>query len=306
VKRFFFSSMAVTVVLALATVAHAQPIITALTSTNTLVTFSANAPGTILNTVTLTGNLGVQRIDYRPSDGQLIGFAYTAFLGTGEVYSISPAGVQTNINTNILGIGNANRFTADFNPTANALRITTDAASGNNLRIPAGGTGALVNDTALNPGTPVLRATAYSRNTAGGGINGATTLYAIDGTSGNLVSQGSIDFFTGSGISPNTGTLTAVAALTGVTASSVIGFDIFNAPGTAATSQGDAYLATGSTLYTLNLVTGVATPVGTIGSGLTIVDMAVMTVVPEPSTFALCGLAAAGFAGYRRRNALKA
>jgi hypothetical protein len=83
----------------------------------------------------------------------------------------------------------------------------------------------------------------------------------------------------------------------------VVGFDIFNVPGTAATSQGDAYLATGNTLYTLNLVTGVATPVGAIGSGLTILDIAVVSAVPEPGTMALCGIAVAGFVGYRRRSA---
>ncbi|MEO6741321.1 MAG: hypothetical protein ABIP20_13805 [Chthoniobacteraceae bacterium] len=41
------------------------------------------------------------------------------------------------------------------------------------------------------------------------------------------MNQGSIDFFTGSGTSPNTGTLSSVAALTGVTGSSIVGFDIY-------------------------------------------------------------------------------
>ena len=270
--------------------ARAQ-LITALTSTNTLVTFNANAPGTILSTVPVTGtpsNPAILGIDYRPSDGQLIGIDYTAFLGIGRVYAINAAGVATNINTD-LPFNLPGRFMIDFNPTANAARVIIGAAANfnTNSRIPNGGTGALVFDTAVTPSSAGIRATAYSRNNAGGGTNGATTLYEIDGTSGNLVSQGSIDFFTGNGTSPNSGTLTAFAALSGVAASSVVGFDIFNAPGTAATSQGDAYLATASTLFTLDLSTGVATPVGAIGTGLTIVDIAVVP-VPEPVPVYTC------------------
>ena len=194
-------------------------------------------------------------------------------------------------------------MTADFNPTANAIRVVTSGATGNNLRIPTGGTGVLTTDTDLNPANTGIRATAYSRNNAGGGTSGATTLYEIDGTNNALVTQGSIDFFTGSGTSPNTGTLTSVAALTGVVGSTIVGFDIFNAAGTAAASAGTAFVATSTTLSSLNLSTGAAASLGTIGSGLTIVDIA--TVVPEPASLTLCGLAVVAFAGFgrKRRNA---
>ena len=277
--------------------------ITGLTSTNTLVSFDSATPGTIINTVTLSGITGgdaVVGIDYRPIDGLLIGLGYNSATGTARVYSITAAGVATSINVNLLSLGTGlARVTADFNPTVNALRVVTNGATGNNLRIPTGGTGVLTIDTDLNPANTGIRATAFSRNNAGGGTSGATTLYEIDGTNNALVSQGSIDFFTGSGTSPNTGTLTSVAPLSGVTGSAVVGFDIFNAPGTAAGSAGTAFVATSSALSTLNLSTGAATSNGIIGSGLTIVDIAA---VPEPGSVVLCGLAAVFFASRRRRS----
>ena len=296
---------AIAVALGLGGNASAVPI-TALTNTGTLVTFDSATPGTILNTVTLSGITGgdaVVGIDYRPLDGVLIGLGYNSATGTARVYSITAAGLATSIiaNTLTLGTGLA-RVTADFNPTVNAIRVVSSAATTNDLRITTGGTGAQANDTDLNPANTGIRATAFSRNNAGGGISGATTLYEIDGTNNALVTQGSIDFFTGSGTSPNTGTLTSVATLTGVTGSTVVGFDIFNAPGTAASSSGTAFVATSTNLSTLNLGTGAATSNGTIGSGLTVVDIAV---VPEPGSVALCGLGAVLFAGRRRRIALR-
>ena len=297
-------SLLTAVAAALGFVSSAEAVqITGLTTANTLVSFDSATPGTIISTVPLSGIVGgdaVVGIDYRPIDGLLIGLGYNSVTGTARVYSIT-AGVATSINANTLTIGTGLvRVMADFNPTANALRVTTSAATGNNLRIPTAGTGALVTDTDLNPANTGIRATAYSRNNAGGGTSGATTLYEIDGTNNALVTQGSVDFFTGSGgTSPNTGTLTSVSALTGVTGSTIVGFDIFNAPGTAAASAGTAYVATSTTLSTLNLATGVATSNGTIGSSLTIVDIAG---VPEPGSVILCGLAVAGFAGFGRKR----
>lgn len=284
--------------------ARAQ-VFTGLTSTGTLVTFNAAMPGTVTNTATVSGLTGgdtLVAIDYRPFDQVLIGLGYNSAAGTARVYSIAIAGATataTSINANTLTLGTGlARVTADFNPTANAIRVVTSAATGNNLRIPAGGTGALATDTDLNPANNGIRATAYSRNTPGGGTNGATTLYEIDGTFSTLDTQGSIDFFTGSGTSPNSGTLMPITGLNNVAGSTVVGFDISNTTGSSATSPGNAFLATGTTFYTFNLGVATATSVGNF-AGITIADIAA---VPEPGSMALCGLAAAGFVGYVRKR----
>ncbi len=275
-----------------------------------LLFFDTASPGTVNAPIPVSGlTVGdtLVGIDYRPADSVLIGLGYNAGTGATRVYSLSNVGIATPINTLTLATG-LGRITADFNPAANAIRVVTSGATSNNLRIPAAGTGALVTDANLNPPNPGIRSTAYSRNNAGGGTSGATTLYEIDGTNNALVTQGTVDFFTGTpgGDSPNNGNLTQVANLTGVTGSSVVGFDIFNAPGTAATSPGSAFLASGTggtgtvTILSLNLTTAAASNLGTLGGTYTnVVDIAT---VPEPSCAILFGLAAAGLASRRRRK----
>ena len=277
-----------------------------------LLNFDTATPGVVGAPVLISGLTAgdsLVSLDYRPLDAVLIGFGYNSGTGTARVYSLSlTTGVASSINANILtlGVGLA-RVTADFNPTPNAIRVVTSAATSNNLRITTGGTGTLATDTDLNPINAGIRATAYSRNTAGGGTSGATTLYEIDGTNNALVSQGSVDFFTGSGTSPNTGSLTTVATLTGVAGSAIVGFDIFSAPGTAASSPGLAFVATGTagtgTLFSLNLTTAAATSLGTIGGTYTsVVDVAT---VPEPTSLAMLAFAVAGFATRRFRSGRK-
>lgn len=268
-----------------------------------LVTFDSATPGSFTNSVGVNGLTSgdtLVAIDYRPADGRLIGLGYNSTAGTARVYTLDTStGLATSINTNPLSIGaNLSVVTADFNPTANAIRVVTSAGTGNNLRITMGGAGVLAMDTDLNPGPASILATAYSYNVAGGGAgNGRTTLYEING--GNLVTQGSVDFSaSGGGTSPNSGTLTTVAALSGFTGTAV-DLDIYS---DSAASPGTAYLSNGTSFYTLNLSTGAATSLGTLQSGIT--DFAV---IPEPSSTMLIGAAFSGLAlmrGNRRRSSV--
>ncbi len=267
-----------------------------------LLTFDTATPGTLVGgpvTVTgLTGGDALVDIDFRPVDSALIGLGYNSATGAGRVYFIDPTtGLATSINTVTFATGLA-RIIADFNPTANALRITTSGPTSNNLRIPTGGTGALTTDTDLNPANPGMRASAYSRNLAGGGTSGATTLYLLDAA--NLYNQGSVDFFTGSGTSPNSGTLTTVAAHSGIPGT-IVGLDIFNGPGSAASSPGVAYVTNSvGGFRTLNLSTGATTSVGTIGGTYTSIRA---IAVPEPGSLALAGMVVGGMVLARRRRA---
>jgi uncharacterized delta-60 repeat protein len=255
-----------------------------LTSSGALVTFNSAAPGTMSSPVAITGLIAgdvIVGIDMRPVDAVLIGLGYNAPTGAAHVYSINAStGAATSINANSINVGaNEGRITIDFDPVSNYLRIVTTDSFGNNLHIPTGGTGSLVFDSNLSsPGG--IAATAYSRNLAGGGSGGSTTLYEINASANSLATQGSIDFTPSSGTNPNVGTVNNVAALTGVSAVSVVGFDIHNAAGTAGSSPGSAFVATASTFYSLNLNTGTATSLGTFAGGVTIKDVA--AVLPAP------------------------
>jgi hypothetical protein len=263
-----------------------------LTTGGGLVRFNATTPGTLLGPAVpvtgLTGGDSLVGIDLRPVDGAIVGLGYNSTAGTARVYSLNTtSGLATQINTANIPIGTGvTGFGVDFNPVPNALRIVTNAGTGNNLRITVGGTGVVNTDSNLNfsSGTPSIVGAAYTNNFPGAT---STTLYLIDAASNSLVTQGSIG---GSPTSPNTGTLLNPVGLTGIAGNQVVGFDFGG-------TTGPAFLTTNAGLFSLNLATGAASPLGSYAAGTTLLDV---TAVPEPGTLALCGLAAAGLAGYRR------
>ena len=273
---------------------------------NSLFTFDSATPGVFANTVGVTGLTAgdsLVAIDYRPVDGKLVGFGYNASSGTARVYTLDTGtGLATSINANTLSIGvGLSVVTADFNPTANALRVVTGGFPNNNFRIGTAATGALATDTALSSSDPNLDfpsaivATAYSRNVAGGGPNGRTTLFEIDGVNNSLVIQGSMDFFAGGGgDSPNNGNLTEVIGLTGINGGDIEDLDIFS---TSGNDVGTAFVTDGLSFFGLDLTTGVATSNGMLQSAIT--DFAV---IPEPSGVLLFGVASMGALFGRRRR----
>ena len=131
------------------------------------------------------------------------------------------------------------RFGVDFNPMVDRR---ASSANRQNLRInPNNGAIAGV-DTALNPAGTVVAA-AYLNNVDG---TGSTVLYDIDAASDQLLIQNP----------PNNGVLTAVGPL-GVNTSTDVAFDISPLDNTAFAALNVGGVAG---LYTINLVTGAATP----------------------------------------------
>jgi Domain of unknown function (DUF4394)/FG-GAP-like repeat len=254
----------------------------AVTGTNTLLQFDSATPATITRTVAITGlATGSERvlgIDFRPRTGQL--FAVTIPTGVPAnglltTYRVNPhSGVATFVGLipNIVPGAADVASGFDFNPTVDRIRIVN--VNDENFRVNPNNGALSGNDTNLNPSGRQVIAESYDRNwNRAFATTVATTLYGISRTlPSSLVLQGGLN----GSPSPNGGQITTVGPL-GVTldAFSDAGFDI-DAGGTAYA----ALTAGGLTrLYSVNLTTGAATLVGTIGTGTTAVTG--LTVVPR-------------------------
>jgi hypothetical protein len=236
----------------------------AITTTNNLLRFDSGTPGTILSTVAVSGlqvGENLLGIDFRPASGQLYGLGSTS-----RVYTIDLTnGVATQVGASPFAASlSGTNFGFDFNPTVDRMRVVSDADQ--NLRLNPNNGVVAGSDTALayavgdgNVGAnPNMVGAAYNNNIAGATI---TTLYGIDSNLDILVIQNS----------PNNGTLNTIGPL-GFDTSGSVGFDIATT-GTAFASLSVSGLAG---LFTINLTTGAATPVGSIGTGATAIrDIAI-------------------------------
>lgn len=236
----------------------------------------------------LQANELVMGIDFRPANGLLYGVTSNNRL----ILINTATGLAANVGT-LAPIGlNGVEFGVTFNPVADRLRVVSDVNQ--SLRInPLDASS--IQDTSLtyvagDPGAgvdPSITHASYNAAAAG-----ATTLYAADTGRDTLVRIGSIG---GTPDSPNTGLITTIGSL-GINANELGGMDFSSFTSTmyASFMRQDTSV---STLYTLNLNTGVATAVGQIGSGLFIRAIAV---VPAPGTLGLLGLC--GLIAARRRR----
>lgn len=256
-----------------------------LTNGTSLSTIDSATPGTVINTVAISGMQGGESlvgIDVRPnSPGSIF-----AIGNTSRMYIINPlTGVVTQI-------GAAGSFTlngtfhgTDFNPVVDLVRQVSNTEQ--NLRLNPT-TGLLQGtDTALNPAGNIVAA-AYSNNFPGAAT---TTLHAIDSAAGTLVTINP----------PAAGTIVTTGSLgLGTNLNEAIGFDISGSSGI-----GYASITTGSVsrLYTVNLTTGAATLQGTIGSGTTPFLGLAAANAPEPTSLAVFGIAGGLLALRRRRHA---
>jgi hypothetical protein len=232
-----------------------------LTTGNALIRFDANAPGTLIGSAMPIAGLdageSIVGIDYRPATGLLYGLS-----NLNRLFRLDTAtGVATLVivaQTTLAG----SKFGVDFNPVADRLRVVSN--TGQNMRINVE-TGAVFTDTTLafdtgdpNAGiAPVIAETAYTNSFAGAV---STALYSIDSGLDVLVRH----------INPNGGLLTTVGAL-GVTPSGNIGLEI-----EPSLNAAFAAMEVGGTsgLYRINLTTGAATLIGSIGGGHHLIGLA--------------------------------
>jgi hypothetical protein len=259
-----------------------------------LIRFQSNNPGAVTVVGNFSGaNTFLDAIDFRPLNGQLYGYLdstnslYTVNLATAALTLVGASAAATN--TFQLGM--------DFNPTIDRLRIVTDSDQNIVLNpANAGSTVATNLDFAvgdLNDGEdPNVIDVAYTGNIAGSGL--PSQQYGIDYGLDILVT-----------VANNAGTLNTIGSL-GVDTSEFVGFDIFTA-GTMNTAY--ALLTVGGTpgLYNINLGTGAATSIGTVGAtGVYSLAVVPGAAVPEPGAVAMgAGILATvlGVAARRRRRA---
>lgn len=256
---------------------------------NRLARVEASAPETAGAGVAVSGMAAgdtLMAIDVRPNNGHLYGLAYNGGTSSLQLYHLH-LGTGTAIAT---PIGNAGQLTAadgvspvvptnvdydiDFSPAVDRLRVVNGA--GLNLRINPN-TGRYIDfdpaiagvnpDGAINgSGVTGVVAAAYTNNTFDTAI---TTLYTLDSASNRLFLQ----------VPPNIGTQTSGALVRNggqtLDFDDVAGFDI--PPGAAApsanqpaTGRGYALFRVGNAtrLYTLDLATAQATPLGTMGGNV--------------------------------------
>ena len=290
-------SMLALVTCALATQAQAATVYSLATDGTTLIRFDSATPGSITSVGSISGGTSrLDGLDFRPSDGLLYGYNHA----TGSVYTVNTStgavtlasALSTATNTNFTGI--------DFNPVADRLRIVTNTTQ--NLRVNVA-TGATIADTALayaaadvNFGvSPLIIDAAYTNSTLGGAAT--TALYYVDYGTDTLVRTANA----------NSGLLETVGTL-GFDFDANTGFDIYS-NGTTNSAFGAFRVAGVTSLYSIDLLTGAATSIGTIGTGndfhygLAFVPGNAVVNVPEPGSLAL--LSAAGLAALtvRRRKA---
>ena len=242
--------------------------VVALTSGNRLLFFDSATPGTVTKSFTImtAGSEALVAIDFRPATGDLY-----AMGASGRLYIL-------NLTTNAASVPSATptplsgtRFGFDFNPVVDRIRVTSDADQDFRLNPNDGSLTATDTPLAYAAGDPHAGAnpnvvgSAYTNNFVGAAT---TILYDIDSALDTLVYQDPA----------NTGQLHTVGNL-GVDTTDNVGFDISQGTGTAYASL---TVGTATGLYTINLASGAATLVGTIGNatslaGESVVDIAVPT-----------------------------
>lgn len=220
----------------------------AIGSSNNLLLFNLASSSTITSK-TITGiepGESILGIDIRPANNKLYALGSTSRLyiintSTGQATAVN----ATPFTATLKGVA----FGFDFTSVADRLRIVSNL--GQNIRIHPE-TGVTVStDIDITPAGVGVSAIAYTNN-AQGATN--TVLYDIDPVTDKLYKQEN----------PNAGGLVTVGAL-GINVDASNGFDI-----SGKDNKAYALLTSGGVtkLYSINLVTGAATPIGDFPSAV--------------------------------------
>ncbi len=250
----------------------------AVTMNNNLISFDSELPGTIRSLVSITGIASGQTLigtDFRPNTGELFGLGYNSATGAARLYTIDlQTGVATAVGTSDVNLElGTGAIGFDFNPTVDRIRV--EGTNGNNYRL-----NPVTGDIAATDGdlkfaaadanageTATIGSVAYTNSFMGAT---STTLYVYDDVLNILVTQ----------IPPNDGVLNTIGA-SGVMqdgADATSDLDIyFNGDTNVAYFSANPSYAFNSAdnFYTIDLQTGAATLVGTIGGGIAVRDIAV-------------------------------
>lgn len=256
----------------------------ALTADGQLLRVNAGQPRRVQASVPVTGlkpGDSLVGMDFRVAKGVLF-----ALGKSGQIYTLNAqTGQATAVGSGVVAVPlKGARFGVDFNPALDRIRVVSD--TGQNLRFHPD-TGAQIDFNATAPGTqpdpdlayapgdvqhgqaPQVVSAAYTYNTKDEKL---TTNYAIDARTGTLVMQGSRE-----GVapveSPNLGVLRTVGEL-GTGPLTQASFDISDVRNTALLAvQTPSQPRT--QLYQVDLSSGQARRLGTLGTGQALVGLAI-------------------------------
>jgi hypothetical protein len=242
-----------------------SPTVYGVDDTNRLVVFLAGDPRSLSSSTAITGLDGgenIEAIDFRPVTGELLGVS-----DMNRVFRIDrTTGAATPLGAPFTPPPTGSRTSADVDPSTDELRVVSDGNTNMRVSTSTGGTINVDPNLAYAAGDvnfgmdPDVVSIAHTQS-----FPAATTtaLYGIDAALGVLVRQGA---FAG----PSNGQLRTVGPL-GVPLTGTVGFDI-DSRGVALVSRPDA----AHNLYRIDLMTGALSPLGAIGGGAALRDIAIL------------------------------